>query len=178
MAKVHSAMSIEATQEIFHVDAALVHENFIGKDELLEQLNEASVAAINSMLRFRQHYFFGQKFKITHITDSFMHYSNDEQEHADWLANRMVQLGGTPDFSLSSIMNTTNQTYAADDSLFEMLTENLVASRATVTNYRDLIKYHCKEDPATSVILNIILLDKEKHAEALEKFIESVSTQH
>jgi bacterioferritin len=178
MTRIHSSMSIETTQNIFHADDVRDIYNLTGKEKLLNLLNEAFTAAMISMLRFRQHYFLGQRFKMKQITDSFMYCSNDEQEHADWLAIRMVQLGGAPDFSLNNIFNMNNKTFAVDDSLMEMMMENLFASRLAITNYRDLIKFTDKEDPITSVMLNIILLDEERHAEALAEFIESASTQH
>ncbi len=181
MARIHSSMSIETIQKIFHadVDQEINKDgDLTGKDKLLELLNEAFVSAIICMLRFRRHYFLGQRFNMKKITDSFMYYSNDEQEHADWLANRIVQLSGMPDFSLKSIINTTHQTYAVDDSLMDMMIENLLASRLAITNYRDLIKFLGNQDPITSVMLNIILLDEEEHAEGLEEFIESATTHH
>lgn len=115
---------------------------------------------------------------MKHVTDSFMYCSNGEQEHADWLAIRMTQLGGAPDFSLSNIFTMNNKTFAVDHSLMEMMMENLLASRLAIKSYRNLIKFTDKEDPITSVMLNIILLDEERHAEALAEFIESASTQH
>lgn len=179
MARLHTSMSIETIQKIFHADSDQNFEdgNVKAKERLLELLNEAFVSAVICMLRFRRHYFFGQRFNMKKITDSFMYYSNDEQEHADWLANRIVQLKGMPDFSLSSIIDTT-RVYAVDDSLMDMMIENLLASRLAITNYRDLLKFLGNQDPITSVMLNIILLDEEEHAEGLEEFIESASTQH
>ncbi len=178
MTRIHSSMSIETTQNIFHADDGQDINHLTGKEKLLNFLNEAFTTAMISMLRFRQHYFLGQRFKMKHITDSFMHCSNDEQEHADWLAIRMVQLGGAPDYSLNNIFNINNKTFAVDHSLMEMMMENLLASRLAITSYRNLIKFTDKEDPITSVMLNIVLLDEERHAEALAEFIESASTQH
>ena len=181
MARTHSSMSIETIQKIFHADIGQdvnKNGNLTDKEKLLELLNEAYVSAIIGMLRYRRHYFLAQRFNMKKIADSFMYYSNDEQEHADWLANRIVQLSGLPDFSLRSVVDASSQTYAVDESLMDMLIENLLVSRLAITNYRDLIKFLGNQDPISSVMLNIILLDEEEHAEALEEFIESASTQH
>lgn len=179
MATAYSSMSIDTIQKTFRSDVAQgINENLIDKANLLEQLNEAFVSASISMLRFRRHYLLGQKFRMKHITDSFMCHSNDQQEHADWLANRIVQLNGMPDFSMNSIMNTPEQAYAVDISLLEMLIENLLAIHLAIAHYRDIIMSLGKEDPVTSVMLDIILLDEEKHAVALEEFIQSTSIQH
>src|SRR5688500_9627525 len=124
MTRIHSSMTIETTQSIFHAHDGQDIENLTGKEKLLSLLNDAFTTAMMSMLRFRQHYFLAQRFKMKHVTDSFMYCSNDEQEHADWLAIRMVQLGGSPDFSLNNIFNMNNKTFAVDNSLMEMMTEN------------------------------------------------------
>jgi bacterioferritin len=181
MASIYPSMSIEAIQEIFRVDVAqdaIESENLIDKAKLVEQLNEVFVFSTTSMLRFRRHYLLAQKFKMKHITDSFIRYSIDKQEHAHWVANRIVQLNGMPDFSSSSIVNTADQAYAVDNSLPEMLIDDLLASQLAIAQYRDIIMCLGKEDPATRLMLNIILLDEQKHAEALEEFIQNSSTQH
>ncbi len=179
MARIHSSASTETLPKVFHADMDIDENvNLLGRDHLLKLLNEAFVSAVVGVLRFRRHYFLGQRFDMKKITDSFMHYSNEEQEHADWIANRMIELGGMPDFSLNSVINTNGRTYAVDDSLMEMMIENLLASRLAITNCRDLIKVLGKSDPISSVMLNIVLQDEEDHAEALEDFIESASTQH
>lgn len=180
MARIHSSMSIETTQSIFHAEGSTdINENtnLTVKDKLLKGLNEAFVSANISMFSFRQHYFLGQKFKMKHVTDSFMYYSNDQQEHADWLANRMVQLGGTPRFSLNNIVDMSEKT-SGDNSLMEMMKENLLASRLAISSYRELITSIDKGDSVTNVMLNIILLDEESQAEALAELIENASTQH
>ena len=51
------------------------------------------------MLRYRRHHFMAKGIESKSIADEFLAHSNEEQGHADQLAERIVQLGGEPDFS-------------------------------------------------------------------------------
>ena len=96
--------------------------------------------------------------------------ASEEQVHADRLAERIVQLGGEPDFDPASIIKRSHSQYVAGSSLREMITEDLVAERVAVEIYSKLIRYIGDKDATTRRLLEEILEQEEEHADELSDF--------
>jgi bacterioferritin len=75
-------------------------------------------------------------------------HSNEEQGHADQIAERIVQLG-EPDFSPDSLTGRSHAEYVPGVSMLEMIKEDLVAERIAIDGYRELIQYLADQDPTT-----------------------------
>lgn len=134
---------------------------------VLQQLNEALATEIVCVLRYRRHHFMARGIDARSTADEFMAHSNEELGHADRLAERIVQLGGEPDFSPDSLSGRSHAEYVTGDTLVEMITEDLVAERIAIDSYRELIQYLGNEDPTTSHLLREILAVEEEHADEL-----------
>lgn len=111
------------------------------------------------------------------IADEFLVHSNVEQGHADKIAERIVQLGGEPDFSPDSLTSRSHAEYVAGDSLIEMIKEDLVAERIAIDSYRAMIQYLDHQDPTTSRMLKEILAVEEEHADELADLLEGLPTR-
>src|SRR3982074_2386979 len=61
-------------------------------------LNEVLATELVCVLRYRRYYFVGAGFVAEEMRQRFLAYAKTEQEHADSLAERIVQLGGAPPF--------------------------------------------------------------------------------
>lgn len=104
----------------------------------------------------------------------FLVHSNEEQDHADQLAARIVQLGGEPDFSPDSLSERSHAEYVPAKTLTGMIRENLVAERIAIDSYRDMVRYLGDQDPTTSDLLKQILAVEEQHADELADLLEGL----
>ena len=80
------------------------------------------------------------------------------------VAERINQLGGTPNFSPEGLLTRSASQYAEGDNLIDMIRENYIAERIAIDHYRELIRYFVDDDPATRTMLEGILMTEEEHA--------------
>jgi bacterioferritin len=80
------------------------------------------------------------------------------------VAERINQLGGTPDFNPNTLTGRSAAEYQTSDDLVEMIRENLIAERIAVEHYRELVRYFADNDPATRTMIEGILAKEEEHA--------------
>lgn len=134
---------------------------------VLKLLNEALATEIVCVLRYRRHYFMARGIQSKGVADEFLVHSNEEQGHADQLAERIVQLGGEPDFSPDGLSGRSHAEYVAGNSLADMIKEDLVAERIAIDSYREAIQFLDDRDPTTRRLLEGILAVEEQHADEL-----------
>lgn len=147
------------------------------RTEVLKLLNEALATEIVCVLRYRRHHFMARGIHAKSIADEFLVHSNQELGHADQLAERIVQLGGEPDFAPDGLTSRSHAEYVAGGSLLEMIKEDLVAERIAIDSYRELIQYLADQDPTTSHLLKGILTVEEQHADELAELLEGLPAQ-
>ena len=95
----------------------------------------------------------------------FLEHATQEQDHADRLAARIVQLGGSPDFSPDGLSQRSHAQYTDCRDIKSMIIENLVAERIAIDTYRAVINFLGNEDSTTRRILEEILASEEEHAD-------------
>lgn len=141
---------------------------------VLKLLNEALATEIVCVLRYRRHHFMAKGIHAKSTADEFLVHATEELGHADLLAERIVQLGGEPDFSPESLVTRSHAEYVAGDSLLEMIKEDLVAERIAIDSYRGFIQYLGSKDPTTRRMLETILAVEEEHAEELADLLQEL----
>lgn len=145
---------------------------------VLKLLNEALATEIVCMLRYRCHHFMARGINAKNIAGEFLVHSNEEQGHADQIAERIVQLGGEPDFAPDSLIIRSHAEYVVGKSLVNMIKEDLIAERIAIDSYREMIQYLGDQDPTTSQMLKGILAVEEKHADELADLLVDLPAQH
>src|SRR3984885_15014936 len=98
------------------------------------------------------------------VRDEFDEHAKEEAEHARQVAERINQLGGTPDFSPEGLATRSASQYIVGANLIEMIKENLIAERIACEHYRELIRFFADKDPTTRVMMESILSKEEEHA--------------
>lgn len=98
------------------------------------------------------------------VKKEFDEHATEEWVHARQVAERINQLGGTPDFNPTGLAGRSASEYSKSDNLVEMIKENLVAERIACEHYRDLIRHFADKDPTTRIMLEQILVKEEEHA--------------
>lgn len=151
-----------------HIDEGAVTAGYAAdRNAVLKMLNEALATEVVCVLRYRRHHFMARGIHAKQPAEEFLIHSNEELGHADRLAERIVQLGGEPDFDPDGLSLRSHAEYVPAGTLVEMIRENLVAERIAVDSYREMIQYLGHDDPTTGQLLRDILLVEEKHADEL-----------
>jgi bacterioferritin len=142
---------------------------------VIEVLNTALATEIVCVLRYRQHHFAAKGLEAEAVAAEFMVHANEEQGHADQLAERISQLGGTPDLDPDTLSGRSHSEYKTASSLTEMIKENLVAERIAIASYTEIINWVGDGDPTTRRLFEEILGVEEEHADDMLNFLEKMS---
>jgi bacterioferritin len=143
------------------------------RDSIVELLNGALATELVCILRYKRHYFTAVGVASPRIAEEFMVHAKEEEGHADRLAERIVQLGGEPDFSPQTLLERSHADYDASLDLQTMIRANLIAERVAVEAYRQMIDLVADKDPTTRRLLETILVDEEEHADELSDLLEA-----
>jgi bacterioferritin len=151
-----------------HIADGAVTVNYAADREVvLRLLNEALATELVCVLRYRRHYFMASGSLAEAIKDEFLKHSQEEQQHADQLAERIVQLGGQPNLSPQGMLDRSHSEYVDGESLADMVEEDLIAERIAIESYREIIQYIGEKDTTTRRLFESILSVEEEHAEEL-----------
>jgi bacterioferritin len=141
------------------------------RDEIVRLLNDALATELTCVMRYRRHHFTAQGRDSPKIAEEFMVHANEELAHADQIAERIVQLGGEPDFKPDTLQKRSHSDYDESQSLNDMIRTNLIAERVAIEAYRQMIALIGDKDPTTRRMLEQILAVEEEHADELRDWI-------
>jgi len=157
-----------------HIDDGAVTAGYDAeRDTVIKLLNEALATEIVCVLRYRRHYFMAKGPNSKSVADEFLAHSNEEQGHADQIAERIVQLGGEPDLSPNSLTSRSHAEYVEGTSLSDMIKENLVAERIAIDTYREIVQFIGAKDPTSRRLMESILAVEEEHADEMLDLLSS-----
>jgi bacterioferritin len=158
-----------------HLQAGAVTQNY-GADPkvVIEVLNAALATEIVCVLRYKRHYFMAQGIASESVKLEFAEHATQEQEHADRIAERIVQLGGEPDLDPDTLTKRSHSEYKEGGSLVEMLREDLVAERVAIESYREMVEWLHGKDSTTKRMLEEILAVEEEHAEDINSLLSGM----
>ena len=155
-----------------HIEEGAVTEGYrADRDTVIKLLNEALATEIVCVLRYKRHYFMAQGIHSDPIASEFLTHANEEQGHADQIAGRIVQLGGSPNFSPDGLLGRSHSEYVEGQNLVDMIKEDLIAERVAIDSYTDMIRYIGDNDITTRRMLESILAVEEEHADDLVSFL-------
>ena len=155
------------------IEQGAVTASYAGDSErMVELLNTALATELTCVLRYRRHHFTATGLHAESIAVEFLEHANEEQEHADRIAARIVQLGGQPDFRPSTLERRSHAEYDDATELRSMLRANLIAERIAIESYGELIRFIGDGDPTTRRMIEDILAVEEEHADELAGLLE------
>jgi bacterioferritin len=153
-------------------DGAVTKGYAANREEVLQRLNQALATELVCVLRYKYHHYVVVGSKGQHAAQEFLQHAEQEQEHAEMLARRIVQLGGKPEMDPKSLMENSHTEYIEGKTLESMLRENLVAERVAIDTYRMFIRDIGSDDPTTRRMLEEILAVEEEHADDLSSLMQ------
>lgn len=146
------------------------------RDTVIKLLNEALATEIVCVLRYKRHYYMASGIHAQSVAAEFLQHANEEQGHADQLAERIVQLGGEPNLSPEGMLMRSHSEYVEGTSLVDMIKEDLVAERIAIDSYREVINYLGTNDSTSRRMLEGILAVEEEHADDLVSLLEEMGS--
>ena len=159
-----------------HIENGAITEGYSAdRDTVVKLLNEALATEIICVLRYKRHYFMATGINAESVAAEFLQHANEEQGHADQIAQRIVQLGGAPNFNPDGLTTRSHAEYVEGETLVDMIREDLVAERIAIDSYREMINYVNTDDPTTRRMLEGILAMEEEHADDLVSLLETMS---
>lgn len=158
-----------------HIENGAVTEGYSAdRETVIKLLNEALATEIVCVLRYRRHYFMASGINAESVAAEFLQHANDEQGHADEIAQRIVQLKGEPNFNPEGLLMRSHAEYVEGTSLLDMIKEDLVAERIAIDSYREMIVYLGSDDPTSRRMMEGILAVEEEHADDLQNFLDKM----
>ena len=142
------------------------------REEIIRLLNESLATELVCVLRYKRHYFMANGLKANVAADEFLEHATQEAQHADRLAERIVQLGGAPDLNPDTLTQRSHAEYQEGKNLKDMVRENLIAERIAIDSYREMINYIGDRDTTTKRILESILAQEEEHADEFSDLLD------
>ena len=141
---------------------------------VIKLLNEALATEIVCTLRYRRHYYMAQGIASESVKSEFLAHANEEQAHADQIAERIVQLGGEPDLNPENLAMRSHAQYVEGKDLVDMIKEDLVAERIAIDSYREIAQWLTGKDSTTRRIMEEILAKEEEHADDLNSMLQDM----
>ncbi len=144
------------------------------RQTVVRLLNEALATELVCVLRYKYHYYMASGINSQAIKAEFLEHANQEQAHADQLAERITQLSGKPNLSPVGLLDRSHADYVEGVDLVDMIKEDLVAERIAIDSYREMIHYIGSDDPTSRRVLEGILAQEEEHAEDMNTLLEQL----
>jgi len=158
-----------------HMERGAVTENYKADLETsLRLLNEALATEIVCVLRYKRHHYMASGIHAQAVAQEFLEHANEEQGHADKIAERIIQLNGAPNFSPEGLLMRSHSEYVEGQTLAEMIQEDLVAERIAIDSYSEIIRYFGDKDPTSRRLMEEILAKEEEHAEDMRTLVERI----
>lgn len=157
------------------MDGAVTDDYGLDREQAIAVLNEALATEIVCVLRYRFHYYMATGIHSQSAKEEFLEHAQEEQEHADWIAERIKQLGGKPEMNPAGLTDRSHSEYKEGTSLMDMLKEDLIAERIAIESYREMVRFFGDRDPTSRRLMERILAVEEEHADDIADLLFSQS---
>ena len=156
-----------------HMERGAVTSSYSAdRETVISILNDVLATEIVCVLRYKRHYYMATGIHAQAVAAEFLEHANEEQTHADIVAERITQLGGEPNFSPEGLSTRSHSQYVEGKSLLDMVREDLVAERIAVESYTEIIRYLGEDDPTTRRAMEKIMAKEEEHADDMKKLLD------
>lgn len=141
------------------------------REDIIKLLNDSLATELVCIMRYKRHHFMAKGLASPKIAEEFMVHAQEETAHSDLLAERIVQLGGEPDYSPATLMERSHADYNDSNDLKSMIRANLIAERVAIEAYTQMIRMIGDKDSTTRRVLETILSQEQEHADELSDWI-------
>ena len=153
-------------------DGAVTDGYQADREAVIAMLNDALATELVCVLRYKRHYYTVSGVSNGPIKAEFLEHAQQEQEHADALAERIVQLNGSPNFNPATLTARSHAEYDESGDVQSMVRANLIAERVAIESYRQMIAAIGDKDPTTKHLLIRIMAVEEEHADDMRDLLD------
>ena len=158
-----------------HIEQGAVTDNYKADLETsLRVLNEALATEIVCVLRYKRHHYMARGIHAQAVAEEFLEHAKEEQEHADKIAERIIQLNGEPNLNPEGLLMRSHSEYVEGSTLMDMIKEDLVAERIAIESYSEIIRYFGEKDPTSRRLMEELLAKEEEHADDMKTLLERI----
>lgn len=159
-----------------HMEQGAVTDGYkADRKAVLKVLNEVLATELVCTLRYKRHYYMAEGINSEAVKEEFKQHATEEEQHADWVATRITQLNGEPDFNPEGLATKSHSEYQEGDNLISMLKEDLYAERIAIESYSAIVRWLSEDDPTTRKLIEDILKVEEEHADDLKNLLAKMS---
>jgi bacterioferritin len=152
-------------------DGAVTEGYQADREAVIAMLNDALATELLCVLRYKRHYYTVSGPDTGHIKAEFLEHAQQEQDHADRIAERIVQLNGSPNFNPATLTTRSHAEYDDSDDVQAMIRADLIAERVAIESYRQMILAIGDKDPTTRALLVDIMSVEEEHADDMRDLL-------
>lgn len=161
-----------------HMLQGAVTENYAAdREAVIKVLNEVLATELVCNLRYRNNALVAQGIHAEAVAAEFTEHAGQEQDHADRVAARIMQLGGEPNMDPSTLSARSHADYKTSRDIKELLRENLIAERVAIDTYGEIVRWLGDKDPTTRRLIESILEQEEEHADDLASLLEGTQQE-
>ena len=149
-----------------------IGSNYVGDvSKTIEILQAVLATELVCVLRYTMHSIAASGISSESVKAEFAVHAKEELDNVHMVAERINQLGGTPNFNPEGLATRSASQYVEGENLVDMIKENLIAERIAVDHYRELIRYFGDDDPGTKTMIQGILRVEEEHADDMHDLL-------
>jgi bacterioferritin len=152
-------------------DGAVTEGYQADREAVIAMLNDALATELLCVLRYKRHYYTVTGPNSAQMRAEFLEHAQQEQEHADRIAERIVQLNGSPNFNPATLTARSHAEYDDSDDAQAMVRADLIAERVAIESYRQMILAIGDKDPTTRDMLVEIMAVEEEHADDMRDLL-------
>jgi bacterioferritin len=152
-------------------DGAVTEGYQADRDAVIAMLNDALATELLCVLRYKRHYYTVSGPNSSEMRAEFLEHAQQEQDHADRIAERIVQLNGSPNFNPATLTARSHAEYDDSDDAQAMVRADLIAERVAIESYRQMIQAIGDKDPTTRDMLVDIMAVEEEHADDMRDLL-------
>jgi bacterioferritin len=152
-------------------DGAVTEGYAADREAVIGMLNAALATELLCVLRYKRHDHTVSGPNTGHIKAEFLEHAQQEQDHADRIAERIVQLNGSPNFNPATLTQRSHAEYDESEDVQAMIRADLIAERVAIESYRQMIQAIGDKDPTTKIMLTEILATEEEHADDMRDLL-------
>src|SRR5580704_10193542 len=153
-----------------HIESGAITDEYnADRAEVVETLNTVLATELMCVLRYKRHYYTAAGINAEAVKKEFLEHAQEAQQHADRVAERIVELNGQPNFNPETLTRRSLSEYTNAQTIHEMIKEDLVAERIAVESYSEVVRWLGERDVTTRKLMADILMVEEQHAADMQK---------
>jgi bacterioferritin len=141
------------------------------RERVIEVLNDVLATETVCVLRYKSHFYRAKGVHAPGVADEFLEHANEEQQHADRVAKRITELGGTPNLNPEGLATRSHAQYGGGSTLNDMIKEDLIAERIAIATYSEIVRWLGNDDTTTRRLIEELLAKEEEHADDMANLL-------